>query len=123
MKRYQTRLIVAAVAIPVLVGLTLYNKNRSSDQLKSETYALLQELPSYKQEKEYIDSLFAASYDAAFATAYEQVGRHRPANFDAQKYITTIFGSMIARARSDSKESLARELEAIKTVVQFKVQQ
>lgn len=122
MQRYQRKLIVAAIAIPVLVGLAIYTKSHSRDRVKSETYALIQELPSYEQEKQYLDSLFAASYDAAFEAAYEHGGRRKAADFDTQKYVTTIFDSMIAKAQTDGKKNLADELKAIKIMLQSTIE-
>jgi hypothetical protein len=118
MKRYQRNLIVLAVAISVLVGVAVYNKDCSSDKVRSQVYEVIQKLPSYEIEKEYLDSIFTASHDSAFAAAYEYGRRRRAASFDAQKYVAAIFDNMSAKARGDGKEDLANELVAVKILLQ-----
>lgn len=117
MKRYQRKLIIAAIIIPIFAGLTIYNRNKASDEVKSQTQELIQKMPSYEKEKQYIDNIFEASYKSAFEAAYDYGGRHRSASFDENKYITTVFDNMISMAKNDAKEDLASELHVIKILL------
>lgn len=118
MKRYQRKLIVAAVAIPIIVGLMVYNKGRSNEHVKAQAHELIQKLPSYKAEKAYLDGVFATCHQPAFDAAYEYGRRHESAKFDAKKYITQVFDDMTTRARADGKENVAAELTAMKILIQ-----
>lgn len=117
MKRYQKKLIIAAIAIPIFVGLTTYKRNKASDEVKSQTHELLQNMPSYEKEKQYIDKIFEASYKSSFESAYDYGGRRKSASFDEKKYITTVFDNMITMAKTDAKKDLSNELKLIKILI------
>jgi len=117
MERFWKKCIIAAIAVPIVMAVVSYNKNKASDEVKSQTHELIQKMPSYEKEKQYIDRIFEASYESAFEEAYDTGGRRKSATFDEKKYISTVFDNMASMAKNDSKEKLASELQVIKLLL------
>ena len=117
MKKFGKRLVWVAIIVAVFIGWQLYKKNQAGEDVRSQTLEIIQNLPSYDTESEYLKKVFDQSYEQAFESSYKVGSRRRAAKLDAEKYLTAFFDNMIRHANGDGKDELVKEMEVYKIML------
>lgn len=115
------------IVVVILIGVGFVNvylrKGRVGEEYRKEVHALVaKRCDGYKDNMEYIDWLVDASHDEAFSKNYQvhysPGSRYRASRdestFDVDAYAEQLFAGMIAKARDDKAENIAKAIEKMK---------
>jgi len=115
--------IVLLIALGVGFGNAYMKKGRVGEEYRKEVHALIaKRCEGYKDNMEYIDWLVDSSHDEAFGKNYQvhysPGSRYRASRdestFDVDAYAEQLFEGMIAKARDDKAENIAKAIEKMK---------
>lgn len=99
------------IAVAVVVGLKFYNKNDDSQTVRNEMSQVVQQLPEYQNDSEYIDSIFDTAHEFAFEQSYKMGGRRQASELDSKRYLAYLFAGMSRKAKKDGHLMLHSKLE------------
>lgn len=116
-KRGLNKFIGIIIVVAIIVGFKSYNKSKAADDIRSQTIEIVQAMPGYDENKQYIDSIFGPCFETAFEASYDMGGRRRSAKFDQDNYITTLFDNLMTRSERDGKEELARRFKVYNMIL------
>ena len=116
-KRGLNKFIGIIIVVAIIVGFKFYNKSKAADDIRSQTIEIVQAMPGYDENKQYIESIFEPCFATAFEAAYDMGGRRRSAKFNQDKYITTLFENLMTRSERDGKEKLARRFKVYNMIL------
>ena len=111
------RFIGIIIVVAIIVGFKFYNKSKAGDDIRRQTIEIVQAMPGYDENQSYINSIFEPCFETAFEASYDMGGRRKSAEFNQDKYITTLFDNLMTRSEQDGKEELARRFKVYKMVL------
>lgn len=106
--------LIALCAL-ILLGLLGYKEQRAAAtarEAREGASALIERRQFYRDNREYIESLFDSYHDEAWEKAYSHGGLFAPAEFDEQAYQETLFVLARRQALKDGRSSVVYGLPA-----------
>jgi hypothetical protein len=104
------RIVIGGVLLVALVCLTLYRRGKADDEVLADMKAVIQSLPSYPPNAEYLDELLEKEHRQAFSASYTTETRQRPDDFDMKKYLEALFERMIHKCKREKMNDVVRDL-------------
>jgi len=122
MSWFKTRLIGAAIALPIAFIAYSMRKSDDGEQFRKVAHQLVAHVDGYDSKKEYLDGLADFAHDQVFDSSYhyEPGGRFRSGHswVDGDKYVHDLFSAMENQAMEDHQPGL---VTAMKKYVQEQI--
>lgn len=103
-------LIMLLIVAPAFYWFTFGKRNRAEEAALASTRQALSTLPSYPENRDYLDTVLDAEHRPAFRQAYRMGGRRRSASFDEVQYWNVLVTRLADRCARDNRSDLATEL-------------
>jgi hypothetical protein len=103
---------------PAIVKYRQYSAGRDLDSVKSQYYEQLKTLPSYQNEKEFLDKTLESSFNQAYSEFSSKWSNRsdEPTVKDIHLWHRDIYNRMIRTAKQEGKDELVKELGFFKIV-------
>ena len=100
-----------AAVVAVIMFFKMRGMGEDDSAIKQDMQTIVESLPCYGADGEYLDQILDRHHGAAFREAYEMGGRRRGSTFDQDAYVEKLFGSMIKSARDAGKSDVVECLQ------------
>ncbi len=107
-------ILVTIVLIAIGVCMKIGRRSDAGAEVRAQMQALIETMPEYSANVEYLDELFERKHVKAFEEAYSMGGRRTRSKFDWETYGKTVLETMASQSGKDRKPELAKALRTLK---------